>query len=465
LAKAGKPALVGRPAAALLAALVAVLALVAAGCGGGSDSGGSSDFGALSDSDREGQVLQLYGFGEGDDVAQNRVSVAKQAIAPATVKNPEGAFNPQRFLTQLASGTVPDLVYLDRQQVATLAAKGALQPLDSCVDAQKIDLSQYRQAALDEASYQDKLYALPEFTNQRTLIVNTTAVQEAGLKLSDVQTTDWDKLKVVAKKLTKTEGGKVTRIGFDPKIPEFFLMWAKANGADLLSADGKTAKLNDPKAVEALEYTKSLIDEQGGWQGFKAFRDTWDFFGEQNPVAADQIGAWPMESWYWNVLSDTSPDAPVAAVPFTDRNGKEMTFFTGTGWAIPKGAKNPGLACTWIKSMTSVEAWMNAAKKRAAAAKAAGQAFTGLYTANARADERILDEVYKPSSPSYDAAVKLLVDVQKNAVYWPASPAGAQIQQAVTDAINRALAGSQTPKASLARAQVEAQKAIDAAAG
>ena len=115
--------------------------------------------------------------------------------------------------------------------------------------------------------------------------------------------------------------------------------------------------------------------------------------------------------------------------------------------------------------MTSVEAWMNAAKKRAAAAKKAGQAFTGLYTANATADQRILDEVYKPTSPNYDAAVKLLVDVQKNAVYWPASPAGSQIQQALTDAINRVLAGSQSPQASLARAQREAQKAIDAASG
>ena len=118
-----------------------------------------------------------------------------------------------------------------------------------------------------------------------------------------------------------------------------------------------------------------------------------------------------------------------------------------------------------MKSMTSVKAWMNAAEKRAASTKASGQAFTGLYTANATADQRILDEVYKPTSPSYDAAVKLLVDVQKNAVWWPASPAGAQIQQAVTDAINRVLAGSQTPQQSLARAQQEAQKAIDAASG
>ena len=103
-------------------------------------------------------------------------------------------------------------------------------------------------------------------------------------------------------------GGKLERIGFDPKIPEFFILWAHANGAQLLSADGKTAHLNDPKAVEALAYTKSLIDEQGGWQQFKAFRDTWDFFGKDNQVAKDQVGAWPMESWYWNVMAQNSPN-------------------------------------------------------------------------------------------------------------------------------------------------------------
>jgi ABC-type glycerol-3-phosphate transport system substrate-binding protein len=68
---------------------------------------------------------------------------------------------------------------------------------------------------------------------------------------------------------------------------------------------------------------------------------------------------------------------------------------------------------------------MTAAKKRAASAKAAGYPFTGLYTANAVADR--------------------------------------QIQQALTDAINRVLAGSQTPKAALDRAQNEAQDAIDSA--
>jgi multiple sugar transport system substrate-binding protein len=259
------------------------------------------------------------------------------------------------------------------------------------------------------------------------------------------------------------EGGKLTRIGFDPKIPEFFIMWAKANGVDLVSADGLKVNFTDPKVVEALTFTKSLIDEEGGWYKFKAFRDTWDFFGAKNQVAEDQVGAWPMESWYWNVMAESSPDVKVTAVPFTDRQGKPLTFISGSGWAIPKDAKNAGLACTWMKTMTSVKAWMAAAKARAASTQAKGQVFTGLYTANNAADKKILDEVYETSSPMYDNAVKLLVDVQKNAVAFPASPAGARVQQALTDAMNRVLAGSQSPQASLARAQKEAQQAIDSA--
>jgi multiple sugar transport system substrate-binding protein len=92
-----------------------------------------------------------------------------------------------------------------------------------------------------------------------------------------------------------------------------------------------------------------------------------------------------------------------------------------------------------------------------------GYPFTGLYTANAIADRQILNQVYKPNSPQYDKAVKLLVQVQDNAVFWAASPAGTQVQQALTDAINRVLAGTQTPKQALDRAQTEAQKAIDSA--
>jgi multiple sugar transport system substrate-binding protein len=463
-APAGRPRARQRAVRATTIVAGALAALLLAGCGGGGGSSGSTSgggFALLSASDRAGKTLDIYGFGPGDDVATTRTRLTIKALAPAKVENPAGSYDAQRFLTRLASGVVPDVVYLDRQQVGTLAAKGVLRPLDDCARAQHIDLSQYRKAALDEASYGGKLYALPEFTNQRTLIVNLDAVHAAGLELADVSTTNWDKLQTVAKRMTKVQGGKLRRIGFDPKVPEFFLLWARANGARLLSRDGLHPNLDDPKAVEALAFTKSLIDAQGGWNRFKSFRDTWDFFGSGNQVAKDQIGAWPMESWYWNVMAENSPQVHVAAVPFTDRQGRPLTFFSGNGWAIPTGAKNPSLACTWMKTMTSVGTWLAAARKRAATAAEKHQPFTGLYTANAVADRKILQQVYKPISPQWDRAVKLLVDVQQHAVSWPSSPAGARIQQALTDAITRVLVGQQTPKAALARAQREAERALE----
>src|SRR3954453_89789 len=203
-----------RRAAGLLP-LVALVAFLAA-CGGGGGRRGWGGPGAERwAADRKGAVLSLYGFGQGDDVAMNRAKVAKAAIAPATVKNPEGAFNPQQFLTRLASGEVPDVIYLDRQQVATLAAQNALEPLDQCVKDQSVPTSQYNKAAINEVTYQGKLYAMPEFTNQRTLIVNDGAAADAGVKPSEISTTDWAKLKELAKKMTKMSGGKPTRIGFD----------------------------------------------------------------------------------------------------------------------------------------------------------------------------------------------------------------------------------------------------------
>jgi multiple sugar transport system substrate-binding protein len=397
------------------------------------------------------------GFGTGDEIATTRTKLARKAIAPAGLKNPTGGFNDQQFLTAVAAGTVPDLIYLDRQKVGTYAAKGALQPVSVC----GIDFSQYRKPAVQEVTYGGKVYGVPEFYDNRTLIVNDTVTAKAGV--TDLSTTDWAKLKTDAKKLSAMSGRKVTRIGFDPKLPEFFPLWAKANGADLVSADGKTAHLDDPKAVEALAYAVSLIREQGGWGAFKAFRDTWDFFGSKNEYARDQVGAFPMEDWYYNVLAENSPQVKITAKPFTDRQGNPLDWVTGSAWAIPKGAKHVQLACRFAKTMTATSSWVAAAKVRLAQTKAKHEPFTGLYTANTAADREIMTKLWKPSGTEFDAAVKTVLKAQDHAFALPASPGGAAITQAWTDAVNKVLAGQATPAAALKTAQQQAQQAIDAA--
>jgi multiple sugar transport system substrate-binding protein len=438
------------------AATVALLAVLAAGCGG---SGSSDEAAKPTASD----TLKIMGFGSGDEIANTRIAIARKAIAPAKLQNPQGGFQEQQFLTAIAGGDIPDLVYLDRQKVGSVAARGALQPLDDCISAQDVDMGQYRQAAVDEVTLGGTVYGIPEFFTNRTIIVSDTVAKQAGVPVSKISSTDWDTLAGVSKQLAVMSGGKPTRIGFDPKLPEFFPLWARANGAQLISDDGLQAQLDSPEAIEALKFSVGLIDAQGAWGKFKSFRDTWDFFGAGNEFAQDQVGAFPMEDWYYNVLAENSPDVRITAKPFTDRDGEPIDWASGSAWAIPTGAKHPELACTWAKTMTAVDTWVAAAKARATAAKKNGTPFTGLYTANAEADDRIFDELYKPLSPQFDHAVQVVRDVQDHAFALPASPAGIAFQKAWTDAVNRVLAGQQSPAAALHRAQQEAQRAIDAA--
>jgi len=409
-------------------------------------------------------TLTVMGFGtNGDEVAKSRFELAQKAVG-GSVDAPNGGFNDQQFLAAVASGNPPDVVYLDRQKVGTYAAKGAFVPLSSCIKSQNIDLTQYRKPALAEVTYKGNTYGIPEFYSSRTVIVNLDALKKAGLTPKQLDTRNWPTLEASTKKLVSMKGSKLARIGFDPKIPEFFPMWAKANGVTLLSSNGLKANLNDPKAVEALTYAVNLIKMQGGWGRFKSFRDSFDFFGAGNEYAKDQLGAFPMEDWYYNVLATNSPKVKIQAMPFHDKKGNIVNFETGSAWAIPKGAKHADLACTWMKTMTSVNTWMAAGAARIQTTKEKGTPFTGLSTANLVADEKIFKTYYKPLNKYFDQSVKTVQEAQKHAFGMPASPASAEFAQAWQDAINKVLGGQATPKAALDQAQKGGQKAIDDAA-
>lgn len=398
----------------------------------------------------------------GDEIQNTRLNYFTQSYPNVDLQFSEGGFDAQQFLTAVASGNPPDLVHMDGNILGTYAATGQLMPLTDCIA--DIDWSQYRPAVADQMTLNGVVYGIPEFFNSLQLIINTKAVSDAGLTLDDINTTDWGHISDLNTKMTVGNGNSLTRMGFDSKLPEFLPLWAKANGADLLSADGKTAQLNDPKVIEALEFAVSIYDAQGGFAAMKAFRDTWDFFGANNQVAADQIGFWPMEQWYMSFLAGVSPDAPVAFKAFTDKDGNPLTYVTTSAYAIPVGSKNPEAACAFAKTVTSVGAWVAAAQARADIRASKGTPNTGVYTGNAAADAAIFPAIVKPSgNQTFDDAVNMTLSLQDHGFTMPANPAGAEFQQAWQDAVNRVLNGEQDAKTSLDQAQQEAQAALDAA--
>ncbi|MDO3685615.1 extracellular solute-binding protein [Micromonospora sp. C28ISP2-4] len=441
-------------------ALAGVLTLAISGCGGvggGGDSGGGGAKGS--------GALSTMGFSLSDEIATTRVDAFKRDHGDVRLTVTEGAFDEQQFLSAVASGNPPDLVYMDRKLIGTYAERGSIQPLTDCVEKQRIDMAQYRQSAREQVTLDGTVYGIPEFSQVRVLYLNEALLKRAGLSADEVNLADWAGLPALNAKLAAVSGGRLSRIGIDPKIPEFLPMWAKANGADMISADGTRANLTDPKVVEALTTGVGLIQAQGGWGKFKSFRDTFDFFGAQNPLAKNQIAAWPMEEWFLNQAAKNSPDAELVVKPFVDRQGKPLSLSSGQAWVITKGAKNPEAACAFVKQMTATDTWLAAARARAEARKAANLPFTGLWTGNTSADKKIFDEVYKPTgNKRFDDAVQTIRQAQDAAFAMPASPAGAEFDKAWTDAVNRVLSGQEQPAQALDRAQREATAALDKAA-
>jgi multiple sugar transport system substrate-binding protein len=442
-----------------MAAAACLLAACAQGTG---DSDETSDASFDSEAELSGTV-QVMGFGAGDEIATVRLDRAKEELGEAQVKLVEGDLDIQQFLSSVASGEPPSLVYAERSQIGTFASRGAVVPLTECVEGEGIDTSVFRESALAEVTFDDEVYGIPEFNVVQLTQANADLLEQSGHTIEDVNGSDWGSILAANKDLMKMEGGNLATIGYDSKLPEFLPLWAKANGADLISEDGRTAQLDDPAVVEALEFAVSVYDAQGGFGEVKALRDSADFFGDGNQFASGTLGAMPMEQWYVNVLNDVSPDAPMAFDTVRDVQGEPIAWASGSAWAIPKGSPDPEAACRMARVMTETDSWMAAAEERASLREEEGGLFTGILTANEEADEAIREMAPTDGDSAWSQAVAAMYEANDHTFAMPANPAGDEFEQAWQDEVNRVLTGDKEPADALADAQQAAQEALDEA--
>ncbi len=444
-----------------IAAGIACLGMALAGCAQGTDDE-AADSSFDPNARLDGQ-LTVTGFGATDEIGRVRVEEAKKALGNVSVQLVEGELDIQQFLSSIAAGDPPEIVYADRNQIGTFASRGAILPLSDCIEGEEIDTGLFRESALDQVTFDEEIYGIPEFNVVQITQANANLLEEAGLSVEDVNGSDWQAVAAANQELARTEGGDLTVIGYDSKLPEFLPLWAKANGADMLSADGRTAQLDDPALIEALEFAVGIYDDQGGFSKVKAFRDSTDFFGEGNQFATGTLGAMPMEQWYVNVLNDVSPDAPMAFDTFRTPEGEPLAFASGSAWAIPKGSKNPEAACRFAKTMTMTESWVKAAEARVRDRGNDGGLFTGVLTGNTEADEQIRGMIDPTTEEKWNAGIEATYEANDHTFSFPANPAGEEFEAAWQDGVNRVLNGQQDPEEAMQQAQQEAQEALDQA--
>jgi multiple sugar transport system substrate-binding protein len=440
-----------------------------AGCGGG---GGRAAVGGGGEQTTQftknaSGAMTAWGFNNADDVGKARLDYAKSQLNGVDITLDQTGFDAQKFTTRATSDDIPDVVQMDRSFVGTYAAQELILPLDACYSAQGIDHQQHFYPALvQDVTYQDQVWAVPQFFQPAAVILNTRVLESAGATASEIDTSKNDQLLMFAKKVYEESGGNPTRLGFDPVPTGQPYLWLAGFGGRTMDDHGVPA-LDDPNNVKALAFLKQLVDAQGGWVKVKSFTDSFDVFGKQNQYVKDQVGAQINAQSYVNVLSPFVDIVEISAVPFKDQMGQVTAVSSGTAFVIPAKAKNPDAACAWMTAITSEPSWMAAEEARVATLKKnPGSINTGLFTGSPAADNAIRSQHVKSSgNGGFDETIMTYYEVLPHGKSLGSSPAGQAIDTELQNAITSTLLGQKAPEQALADAQAAARRAYDEVAG
>lgn len=337
-------------AAALLSTLAATTACGGSGFDSGTGGSGSSSApqtsGGSGGSSGGGADLKVL-FGSSGDAETKALQTAAAAFASSS--GDKVTVTPAQDLAQqlsqgFASGNPPDVFYVDASKIGDYASAGNLEAYGDSFP----DKGAFAKSLLDAFTYDGKLYCIPKDSSTLALEINTTLWKQAGLTDADIPTT-WDQLEAAAKKLTK---GKVVGLAIGDTRDRVGAFMQEAGGW-FVSDDGKTATVDSPQNLQALQYVQKLLKEGvakypkqlgAGWAG--------EAFGKQS--AAMTIEG----NWIVGALKSDFPNVKytVAELPSGPKGKGTLTF--SNCWGISAQSKNKDAAVKFVQAMTTSDQQM-----------------------------------------------------------------------------------------------------------
>ena len=159
----------------------------------------------------------------------------------------------EKFLSLSAAGTTPDVVVLNPPFVEPLRARGSLADLTPYVkrDAKTYQPEDFVESTLTRAVRNGKWHAIPDNLGLWMMIYNTTAFQQVGAGTPDATWT-WDRLVDVIRQTMARDANVLGMIMPPYELP------LRGNGGDILSNDEKQCILDQPAAVEAIQWEGDL---------------------------------------------------------------------------------------------------------------------------------------------------------------------------------------------------------------
>ena len=267
-----------------------------------------------------------------------------------TAENTPFADYLQKYTTQAAGGSLPDIMYCQFAWAQQLIEAELFQPLDDYISAQPdFNLEDFTEPSLVSYRSNDTLYGIPYDEGPGMLYYNQDLFDAAGVPVPD-ETWTLDRLKEVALQLTSGEGpekiygiGELPTPGDAGMAPAYLYPF----GAKYVNEPDETECLiSQPEAVEAMQWWHELR-EQGAvpspedlqnvaWPPFQFGRiamtnqGTW----ATPPIRENSKFKWDMALW---------PEGPAA----------HSTYSAGSCYGITRDAQNADAAWIYLNEYLS----------------------------------------------------------------------------------------------------------------
>ncbi|MBS2550930.1 extracellular solute-binding protein [Catenulispora sp. NL8] len=294
-------------------AVLAAAALALAACGNNGGGGASAAGGKI--------TLRITWWGNPTraKATQDAIALFQKAHPNISVQTQPGAYTGyyDKLNTQVTAGDAPDIFQVDT--VAKYADKNAL--VDLSTQSPVLNTAKIDQSYLAQGSVNGKLYEVPAGSNLFALTFSGDLVAKAGLT-SPTAGLSWQQYatlakQISAKKLSAAGGGQVYGAADDSYNTQAFEIWARQQGGNLYSADGKS-----------LGFSKqTLVDWWNYWAAMRAD-------GAVPPATTTEPG----------VTGDVTK-APIAKGQVAMDLYGTSTTLPGTGWqyvGLPGESGHPG---------------------------------------------------------------------------------------------------------------------------
>jgi multiple sugar transport system substrate-binding protein len=244
-----------------------------------------------------------------------------------------------RFLSAQKKGVPPDIIGLENHQVSDLAAQGALLPLREFIEPSQFSQTNYHDSFLTLCMHNKDLYGIPVSADIVTLYINLTSVQ--GTRFEEGMPVDLSEFDVGLEEV-KAQG----KIGFVPTYPGWWPhAWVWFFNGSWFNKKGQVTP-HQPANIRAYEWISS-------------FRQRWNlgaFFKLVNPVGAvhpdpfltGKIAMVFEGDWLVRQLL-LIPNLKWIPAAFPTIGKKPAALIVADILSIPKGAKNPNGAATFIR--------------------------------------------------------------------------------------------------------------------